>query len=173
MILEYLENIIQLLAILAATIAVPAIIGNGMSEFAYSVLRDENVTTEGCWVFCRNSGSLSKTALNEEYFAKKRYAGVTFMALRWVDMIDSCYLTPVNFEYQQETFFADPENVIWIAYNKDGFALHGIRQKHLDKLKEWYVNTPIMFKIILLIVILQVVVNYRQNDIQPFIYTHF
>ena len=42
-----------------------------------------------------------------------------------------------------------------------------------DKLKEWYVNTPIMFKIILLIVILQVVVNYRQNDIQPFIYTQF
>ncbi len=30
-----------------------------------------------------------------------------------------------------------------------------------------------MFKIILLIVILQVVVNYRQNDIQPFIYTQF
>lgn len=61
----------------------------------------------------------------------------------------------------------------WTVFVVLGFALHGIRQKHLDKLKEWYVNTPIMFKIILLIVILQVVVNYRQNDIQPFIYTQF
>ena len=61
----------------------------------------------------------------------------------------------------------------WTIFVVLGFALHAIRQKHLDKLKEWYVNTPIMFKIILLIVILQVVVNYRQNDIQPFIYTQF
>ena len=61
----------------------------------------------------------------------------------------------------------------WTVIVVLGFALHAIRQKHLDKLKEWYVNTPIMFKIILLIVILQVVVNYRQNDIQPFIYTQF
>ena len=61
----------------------------------------------------------------------------------------------------------------WTVFVVLGFALHAIRQQHLDKLKEWYVKTPIMFKIILLIVILQVVVNYRQNDIQPFIYTQF
>ena len=61
----------------------------------------------------------------------------------------------------------------WTVFVVLGFGLHAIRQNHLDKMKRWYIDSPIMLKIILLIVILQVVVNYRQNDIQPFIYAQF
>ena len=61
----------------------------------------------------------------------------------------------------------------WTVFVVLGFGLHAIRQQHLDKMKRWYIDSPIMLKIILLIVILQVVVNYRQNDIQPFIYAQF
>ena len=61
----------------------------------------------------------------------------------------------------------------WTVFVVLGFALHAVRQNHLDKMKRWYINSPIMLKIILLIIILQVVVNYRQNDIQPFIYAQF
>ena len=52
-------------------------------------------------------------------------------------------------------------------------VLHGIRERHVERLKKAYINSPITLKIILLFVILQLVVNYRLNDIQAFIYTQF
>jgi len=62
---------------------------------------------------------------------------------------------------------------LWVFLVVAGFALHAVRQKHLDYLKEKYINSPITLKLILLFVVMQLVINLRQSDIQPFIYTQF
>ncbi len=61
----------------------------------------------------------------------------------------------------------------WTVFVVLGFALHGVRQKHVDKLKSIYADTPWTLKLILLFVVLQLVINYRLSDIQPFIYAQF
>ena len=61
----------------------------------------------------------------------------------------------------------------WTFFVVLGMVLHGIRERHVERLKKAYINSPITLKIILLFVILQLVVNYRLNDIQAFIYTQF
>lgn len=61
----------------------------------------------------------------------------------------------------------------WTVFVIAGFALHGVRQHHVDKLKGYYINSPWTLKLIMLFVVLQVVINYRLSDIQPFIYAQF
>ena len=61
----------------------------------------------------------------------------------------------------------------WTVFVVLGFGLHAIRQRHVDKLRQLYIDCPWTLKLILLFVVLQVVINYRLSDIQPFIYAQF
>ena len=61
----------------------------------------------------------------------------------------------------------------WTIFVMLGFGLHAVRQRHVDKLRQLYIDSPWTLKLILLIVVLQVVINYRLSDIQPFIYAQF
>lgn len=62
---------------------------------------------------------------------------------------------------------------MWVILVVLGFGLHAVRQEHVDYLKEKYINSPVMLKLILLFIVLQLVINLRQSDIQPFIYAQF
>ena len=61
----------------------------------------------------------------------------------------------------------------WTVFVVLGFALHAVRERHVDRLRQLYIRTPWTLKLILLFVVLQVVINYRLSDIQPFIYAQF
>ena len=61
----------------------------------------------------------------------------------------------------------------WTVFVVLGFALHAVRQRHVDKLRKFYVDTPWTLKLILLFIVLQLVINYRLSDIRPFIYAQF
>jgi D-alanyl-lipoteichoic acid acyltransferase DltB (MBOAT superfamily) len=61
----------------------------------------------------------------------------------------------------------------WTIFVVLGFGLHAVRQRHVDRLRQLYIDSPWTLKLILLFVVLQVVINYRLSDIQPFIYAQF
>ncbi len=61
----------------------------------------------------------------------------------------------------------------WVVFVVLGFALHGMRKRHVDRLKQLYIDSPYTLKLILLFIVLQFVINFRQSDIQPFIYAQF
>ena len=61
----------------------------------------------------------------------------------------------------------------WTIFVVLGFGLHAMREQHVDRLRQLYINSPWTLKLILLFVVLQVVINYRLSDIQPFIYAQF
>ena len=61
----------------------------------------------------------------------------------------------------------------WTIFLVLGYALHAMRERHVERLKEWFVRSPWTFKLILLLVVLQLVINFRQNSVQPFIYAQF
>ena len=61
----------------------------------------------------------------------------------------------------------------WTLFVIAGFGLHAMRERHVDKLRQLYIDSPWTLKLILLFVVMQIVINYRQSDIQPFIYAQF
>ncbi|MBO4850534.1 MAG: MBOAT family protein [Prevotella sp.] len=61
----------------------------------------------------------------------------------------------------------------WVVFVALGLGLHAIRQQHAECLKQWFIDSPITMKVILLFIVMQLVVNFRLSDIQPFIYAQF
>ena len=61
----------------------------------------------------------------------------------------------------------------WTLFVVAGLILHGVRERHVDKLRQLYIDSPWTLKLILLFIVLQIVINYRLSDIQPFIYAQF
>ena len=61
----------------------------------------------------------------------------------------------------------------WTLFVVLGFLLHGVRERHVDKMRQLYIDSPWTLKLILLFIVLQIVINYRLSDIQPFIYAQF
>lgn len=77
-----------------------------------------------------------------------------------------------NFSFAHFIPFVETRTM-WVILVVLGFGLHAVRQKHVDYLKEKYISSPIMLKLILLFIVMQLVINLRQSDIQPFIYAQF
>ena len=61
----------------------------------------------------------------------------------------------------------------WVVFVVLGMGLHTIRERHTERLKQWFIDSPITLKVILLFIVLQLVINFRLSDIQPFIYAQF
>ncbi len=50
------------------------------------------------------------------------------------------------------------------------FALHGIRLQWYDGVKNWFINTPLIVKIMLFTITIQLVLQFQTGNVQPFIY---
>ncbi len=61
----------------------------------------------------------------------------------------------------------------WVVFVALGMGVHAIRERHTERLKQRFIDSPITLKVILLFIVLQLVINFRLNDIQPFIYAQF
>ncbi len=62
---------------------------------------------------------------------------------------------------------------MWVVFVVLGYGLHAMRKNHVDRLKSLYIDSPYTLKLLLLFIVLQFVINFRQSDIQPFIYAQF
>lgn len=62
---------------------------------------------------------------------------------------------------------------MWTLFLVLGFALHGLRKKHSDRLGDWFVRSPWLVKLAIFIIVMQLVINFRQDNVQPFIYAQF
>ena len=63
--------------------------------------------------------------------------------------------------------------LMWTLFLVLGFALHGLRKSHSEKLKDWFVRSPWLVKLVIFILVMQLVINLRQDNVQPFIYAQF
>ena len=63
--------------------------------------------------------------------------------------------------------------LVWMLFLVLGFALHGLRKRHSDRLSEWFVRSPWLVKLLIFVVVMQLVINFRQDSVQPFIYAQF
>ncbi len=62
---------------------------------------------------------------------------------------------------------------IWVILVLIGFAMHTISLEWVEKISNIFVKTPFVVKIIIFTVLLQLVVQFQNQDVQPFIYFQF
>lgn len=61
----------------------------------------------------------------------------------------------------------------WVIFVLIGFLMHTIPNKWHEKLIEYYVKSPYILKLILFIITVQLVIQFQNEDVQPFIYFQF
>ena len=62
---------------------------------------------------------------------------------------------------------------MWVIFVVIGFVMHSIPEKWNAKLIGFYIKSPFIFKLILFIISVQIVIQFRNEDVQPFIYFQF
>ena len=62
---------------------------------------------------------------------------------------------------------------LWVVLVIIGFLTHTIPLKILDKLSDIFVKTPFMVKLFLFIIVVQLVIQFQNESVQPFIYFQF
>ena len=104
----------------------------------------------------------------------------TYVAVLWVffraDSMHTAYkiLDSILYDFSWDYFVPFvTRRTTWTIFLVLGYALHAMRERHVERVKEWFVSSPWTFKLIVLLVVLQLVVNFRQNSVQPFIYAQF
>jgi D-alanyl-lipoteichoic acid acyltransferase DltB (MBOAT superfamily) len=53
------------------------------------------------------------------------------------------------------------------------FLLHSIRENHLEKLKNAFINTHWLVKAFIFMIVIQLIVQFGSSEVQPFIYSKF
>ncbi len=62
---------------------------------------------------------------------------------------------------------------LWVILMIIGFLMHAAPERWREKIKLKYINSPYILKIILFIIVVQLAVQFKNEDIQPFIYFQF
>lgn len=62
---------------------------------------------------------------------------------------------------------------MWLAFVLLGLELHSIRSDDYHWLEQKFVGSPWLFKLLAYAVVIQLVISFRQDNVQPFIYTQF
>lgn len=73
------------------------------------------------------------------------------------------------------TFFSHfwAARALWIVLTVFGFVCHAIPEKTAARIQEVFVKSNIFIKIIVLLVVIQLVVQFQSETVQPFIYFQF
>ena len=107
-------------------------VGNGTSSFAFDILSHENMSLDGFWIFVRDGGTRSSVFTDETYGNKARSKNGYFFALRWLDTDGSCYLTSVNVEVHEDTFWEDKVKTLRYTYQINKRSLIAVRYELTD-----------------------------------------
>ncbi len=62
---------------------------------------------------------------------------------------------------------------LWVVLVILGFLLHFIPDKVNAKILDWYIKSPYILKVLIFIIVVQLVIQFKNSDVQPFIYFQF
>ncbi len=86
-----------------------------------------------------------------------------------VDMLKTV-ATDTNFKFIVPFWKA---RYIWLILVIIGFVMHTIPQNWNEKLINMYIKSPYILKIIMFVLLVQLVIQFKLEDVQPFIYFQF
>lgn len=124
------------------------------------------------WIFFRASDiqrpqitTVTENGVQTEYVENVR---IDAFVVSWM-MIKQVF---TDFDISFASHFWDARK-LWVILVVIGFAMHFVPLNIFDKLPDWFVKVPFVFKIIIFIVVIQLVVQLQNADVQPFIYFQF
>lgn len=77
-----------------------------------------------------------------------------------------------NFDISFASHFWDAR-MLWVVLIVFGYACHALPEKWQDKVRDIFVESNIVVKIIVLLVVMQLVIQLQSETVQPFIYFQF
>ena len=78
--------------------------------------------------------------------------------------------TDFSWDYLVPFIIARP---MWSLFVALGLELHSIRQKDFQWMQSLFIRSPWVVKLLVFIIVVQLVINFRQANVQPFIYAQF
>ena len=105
-------------------------LGNGDTQFSWSILGFESETPDGFWMFLQqpDENELPVFPTDEEYDAMRVKDG-TFYAFRWMDEGDRVYLQEVETEVYDEDWYGETMSCLKYTYKDNGHPLEAIPYK--------------------------------------------
>lgn len=62
---------------------------------------------------------------------------------------------------------------VWVILMIVGILMHAAPLKWTNKVSEWFVKSPYIVKILVFVIVVQLVIQFKNQDVQPFIYFQF
>lgn len=62
---------------------------------------------------------------------------------------------------------------LWVILISIGFMIHSVSKQKQEKTIQQFINSPYWFKLIVFIITVQLVIQFKSEDVQPFIYFQF
>ena len=62
---------------------------------------------------------------------------------------------------------------VWTVFVVLGLGFHAIRQQFCQWLQRLFICTPWILKLVIFLIVIQIIINFRQENVQPFIYAQF
>lgn len=103
-----------------------------------------------------------------------------FVLVTWVFFRSADVSTALTFFHRMFTEFDTTcipaflsQRPLWVAILFIAILVHCIRERWFYRLQEWFIALPWLVKTLLMLVVLQLAIEFSNNEVQPFLYYKF
>jgi len=97
---------------------------------------------------------------------------IFFRSPTWDSAKAMCHQIIYDFDWAYLVPFVKARPM-WTLLTFGGLLFQAIRQRHADRLRNAFVRSPWIVKLLLFLIVVQLVVNFSQDSVRPFIYAQF
>ena len=105
-------------------------------------------------------------------FAYLQVTWIFFRSTTWDNAMAMCHQIWSDFDWAYLVPFVKARPA-WTLLTVGGLLFQAIRQHQADRIKEAFIQSPWIVKLLIFLVVIQLVVNFSQDSVRPFIYAQF
>ena len=97
---------------------------------------------------------------------------IFFRSTTWDNAMAMCHQIISDFDWAYLVPFVKARPT-WTLLTFGGLLFQAIRQGQADRIREAFIRSPWIVKLLIFMIVIQLVVNFSQNSVRPFIYAQF
>ena len=105
-------------------------------------------------------------------FAYLLVTWIFFRSTSWEKAMAMCHQIIYDFDWAYLIPFVKARPV-WTLFTFGGLLFQAIRQRQADSIRDAFIRSPWIVKMLVFLIVIQLVVNFSQDSVRPFIYAQF
>ena len=97
---------------------------------------------------------------------------IFFRSTTWDNAMAMCHQIISDFDWAYLVPFVKARPT-WTLLTFGGLLFQAIRQEQANRIREAFIRSPWIMKLLIFMIVIQLVVNFSQNSVRPFIYAQF